>query len=41
MIIPSPYDANDKDWVNPFALTFDDQVPQDVGPIVIIDDCHM
>ena len=30
-IIPS-YDANDEDWVNRFALTFDDEVPRDVGP---------
>ena len=41
MIIPSLFDANDEDWVNHFALTFDDEVPQDVGPLAIIDDCHM
>ena len=39
-IIPY-YDANDEDWVNPFALTFDDEVRQDVGPLAIIDDCHV
>ena len=27
IIIPSPYDANDEDWVNPVGLTFDDEVP--------------
>ena len=40
MVILSPYDANDEDCVNLFALTFGDEVLHDVGPLAIINDCH-
>ena len=35
MIIPSPYDANDEEWLNPFSSIVE-KAPPDV-----IDGCHM
>ena len=41
MIISSPRSINDVDWINPFALTVDDEAPWDMGSLTITDDHNM
>ena len=36
MIIPSPYEANDEEWPNPFATIIEDETLPDLA-----DSCHM
>ena len=36
MIIPSPYEANDEEWLNPFATIIGDETSLDFA-----DSCHM
>ena len=36
MAIPSPYEANDEEWLNPFATIIEDETSSDFA-----DSCHM
>ena len=36
MIVPSPYKANDEEWINPFATIIEDETSPD-----LTDNCHM
>ena len=41
IIVASPCCIDDENWINPFAITFDDEAPIDVDPNAITDNHHI